>query len=300
MEKVVYKEKRKKLSFGEIVFQSVTIVIFTIIALICLYPFYYLIIASLSDSLSISTGKVIFLPKNLNFDNYKEVLKVQNLANSTMISVLRTVIGTAASLLITSYLAYFFTKQEMWGRKFWYRAVAATMYFSAGLIPGYLNAKMLGMLNTFSIYIIPGLISVYNMILVKTSIESMPPDIEESAYLDGAGYLNRFFRIVLPLQKPILATVGLFTAVGHWNDFFTTKLYITNPKLYTLQFTLYELLNQVNSAASQITDEDPLATVSPVGIRLTLTAVVVIPIMCVYPFVQRYFVKGIMVGAVKG
>jgi len=291
---------KKKLSTGEIVFQTVTILVFAAFALLCFYPFYYLVIASLSDSLSISTGKVIFLPKNLNFDNYIEVLKVQNLAQSAGISLLRTVLGTVLTLLVTSYMAYFFTKQEMWGRKFWYRMVVATMYFNAGLIPGYLNAKMLGLLNSFWIYIIPGLAAVYNMILVKTSMESMPPDLEESAYLDGAGYMSRFFLIVLPLQKPILATVGLFTAVGHWNDFFTTKLYITNPKLYTLQFTLYELLNQVTSAASQITAEDPLAQTSPVGIRLTLTAVVVIPIMCVYPFVQRYFVKGIMVGAVKG
>ena len=174
------------------------------------------------------------------------------------------------------------------------------MYFSAGMIPGYLNNRLLGLTNTFWIYIVPGLLSVYNMILVKTSIEGLPPDLEESAYLDGAGYLKRFFLIVLPLQKPILATVGLFSAVSHWNDFFTTKLYITNPKLYTLQFQLYELLNQITSAADQITNDDRYAAITPVGIRLTLTAVVVIPIMLVYPFIQKYYVKGVMIGAVKG
>ena len=188
----------------------------------------------------------------------------------------------------------------MWGRKFWYRLVVITMYFSAGMIPVYLNNKMLGLLNSFWIYIIPGLLSVYNMILIKTSIEAMPPDLEESAYLDGAGYFTRFFKLVLPLQKPILATVALFSAVGHWNDFFTTKLYITKPRLYTLQFLLYELLNQITAAAEQITNDDPFAKITPTGIRLTLTAVVVIPIMLVYPFVQKYYVKGIMVGAVKG
>ena len=168
------------------------------------------------------------------------------------------------------------------------------------MIPEYLNISMLGLTNTFWVYVIPAAISVYNMVLVKTNIEGMGPEIEEAAYLDGAGYLTRFFKIVLPLQVPILATVSLFTAVNQWNDFFTTKLYITNTKLYTLQFQLYELLNQISAAAEQITNSNPYATITPTGIRLTLTAVVTIPIICVYPFVQRFYVKGIMVGSVKG
>lgn len=190
----------------------------------------------------------------------------------------------------------------MWGRKFWYRMCVATMYFSAGMIPIYLNNKMLNLTNTFWIYIIPGLISIYNLVLVKTSIEAMPAELEESSYLDGAGYLTRFFRIVLPLQKPILATIALFTAVAHWNDFFTTKLYITNPKLNTMQFLLYELINQIQAQAAQITNDTQLSAnaVTPTSIRLTLTAFVIIPIMLVYPFVQKYFTKGIMMGAVKG
>ena len=161
---------------------------------------------------------------------------------------------------------------------------------------------MLGLLNSFWVYIMPGMVSVYNMILIKTSIESLPPDLEESAYLDGAGYFMRFFTIVLPLQKPILATVGLFAAVQHWNDFFTTKLYITNTRLYTLQFQLYELLNQVRAATQQMeTAGTELENViTPTGVRMTLTAVVVIPIMLVYPFIQKYYVKGVMIGAVKG
>ena len=197
-------------------------------------------------------------------------------------------------------MAYFFTKEELWGRKIWYRLVVVTMYFSAGMIPVYLNNRMLGLTNSFWIYIVPNMFSVYNMVLIKTSIESMPAELEESAYLDGAGYFARFTKIVLPLQKPILATVALFQAVNHWNDFFTTKMYITRPKLYTLQFQLYELLNQVTAASEQINATDPYASITPLGIRLTLTAVVVIPIMMVYPFIQKYYVKGIMVGAVKG
>ena len=248
----------------------------------------------------VDLNQIILIPHGINFRNYIEILGVQNLANSALISVLRTVGTTALSMVCTSYMAYFFTKQNMWGRKFWYRFTIITMYFTAGLIPVYLNNQMLGLNNTFWIYIIPAAISVYNMVLVKTNIESMGPELEESAYLDGAGYMTCFFKIVLPLQTPILATVSLFTAVNQWNDFFTTKMYITNTKLYTLQFLLYELLNQVAAAAEQIDVSGPGAAITPTGIRLTLTAVVIIPILCVYPFVQRFYVKGLMVGAVKG
>lgn len=299
---LVQNKKSIKMSGENMRYNIVASILFGLVALICIYPFYYLMICTISDNNLVEAGKITLYPKGIHFDNYIEVLKVDNLGSSAIITILRTVIGTAASLLATSYLAYFFTKEEMWGRKFWYRSVVATMYFSAGMIPVYLNNRMLGLVNTFWIYILPGIISVYNMILVKTSIESMPPDLEESAYLDGAGYFTRFVRIVLPLQKPILATVALFTAVGHWNDFFTTKLYITKPDLYTMQFLLYELLNQITSASQQISMDSSASAsaITPTGIRLTLTAFVVIPVMLIYPFVQRYFVKGIMVGAVKG
>lgn len=271
--------------------------------LICAYPFYYLLICTISNNAQVEMGKIILLPQDIHFKNYLEILRVQNLGNAAFVSIMRTVIGTATSLLVTSYLAYFFTKENMWGRKFWYRMVVITMYFSAGMIPVYLNNRMLHLTDSFWVYIIPSLISVYNMVLIKTSIEAMPAELEESALLDGAGYLKRFVSIVLPLQKPILATVALFTAVMHWNDFFTTKLYVTDTKLYTLQFLLYELLNQVTAASNQIdmAGASSMATaITPTAIRLTLTAVVTIPIVLVYPFIQKYYVKGIMIGAVKG
>lgn len=282
------------------IYNITAIIFFVILTLICVYPFYYLMICTISDQKMVDLNQIVLLPHGINFQNYVEIFHVQNLANSFFISVARTVCTTALSLVCTSYMAYFFTKQNMWGHKFWYRFTVITMYFSAGMIPEYLNNRMLGLNNTFWVYVIPAAISVYNMVLVKTNIEAMSPELEESAYLDGAGYLTRFFKIVLPLQTPILATVSLFTAVNQWNDFFTTKLYITNTKLYTLQFLLYELLNQVTAAAEQIDAAATVSTITPTGIRLTLTAIVVIPIICVYPFVQRFYVKGLMVGAVKG
>jgi multiple sugar transport system permease protein/putative aldouronate transport system permease protein len=292
--------KAVKFEKEDVSYHIFAVIAFCAFTFVCAYPFYYLLICTISDPKLVDLGRIILFPRGINFDNYREIFKVQNLGGAAAVSLGRTFLGTFLNLFCTSYLAYFFTKQEMWGRKYWYRIVVVTMYFSAGLIPGYLNNRMLGLVNTFWIYIVPGLVSVYNMILIKTSIEAMPPDLEESAYLDGAGYFTRYFRIVLPLQKPILATVALFTAVGHWNDFFTTKLYITNTRLYTLQFLLYELLTQVKAASEQIVMENPYAVITPAGIRLTLTAVVVIPIILVYPLVQRFYVKGIMVGAVKG
>ena len=282
------------------IYNITAIIFFVILTLICVYPFYYLMICTISDQKMVDLNQIVLLAHGINFQNYVEIFHVQNLANSFFISVARTVCTTALSLVCTSYMAYFFTKQNMWGHKFWYRFTVITMYFSAGMIPEYLNNRMLGLNNTFWVYVIPAAISVYNMVLVKTNIEAMSPELEESAYLDGAGYLTRFFKIVLPLQTPILATISLFTAVNQWNDFFTTKLYITNTKLYTLQFLLYELLNQVTAAAEQIDAAATVSTITPTGIRLTLTAIVVIPIICVYPFVQRFYVKGLMVGAVKG
>ena len=291
---------RIKMTREDRIYNITAIIFFVILTLICVYPFYYLMICTISDQKMVDLNQIVLLPHGINFQNYVEIFHVQNLANSFFISVARTVCTTALSLVCTAYMAYFFTKQNMWGHKFWYRFTVITMYFSAGMIPEYLNNRMLGLNNTFWVYVIPAAISVYNMVLVKTNIEAMSPELEESAYLDGAGYLTRFFKIVLPLQTPILATISLFTAVNQWNDFFTTKLYITNTKLYTLQFLLYELLNQVTAAAEQIDAAATVSTITPTGIRLTLTAIVVIPIICVYPFVQRFYVKGLMVGAVKG
>lgn len=293
------------MSRADITYNVLAGFVFFLVALICFFPFYYLFICTISDPQLVEVGRITVYPRGITLRNYQEVLKVQNLGNSAMVTVLRAVIGMVSSTLCSAYLAYFFTKENMWARKFWYRLVVATMYFSAGMIPNYLNNRSLGLLNSFWVYIVPGLVGVYNMILIKTSMESLPGELEESAVLDGAGYLTRLFRIVLPLSKPILATVALFSMVNHWNDFFTTQLYITNPKLYTLQFLLYEFLQQVTNQSSNLNEMNEglsniVNTVRPTSIRLTLTAVVMIPIMCVYPFVQRFYVKGIMIGAVKG
>lgn len=293
------KRKRKPITREDKVYHSIVVPIFLVLMLICAYPFYYLFICSISDGKMVDLGKVIFMPKGLTFDNYLRVLNYKNIFNAAGVSVIRVLSGTVLSLLVSSYMAYFFTKQNMWKRKLWYRLTVATMYFSAGMIPIYLNYMNLGLLDNFFVYIIPGALNVYNMILIKTNIEAMPHELEESAMLDGASYFTRFTKIVIPLIKPILATTALFSAVSHWNDFFCTKMYITNDKLFTMQYLLYELLNQIKSILD-MPDMGGQAAISMTGIKMTLTVVTVIPVMCIYPFIQKYYVKGVMIGAVKG
>jgi ABC-type glycerol-3-phosphate transport system permease component len=231
---------------------------------------------------------------------------MNRIGGAVAMSLARTVIGTVLPVVLTSIIGYLFTKEHMYMRKFLYRFMIITMYFSAGLIPTYMNIRMLGLMNSFWVYVIPGGIRVYNMILIKTFMESLPASLEESAQIDGAGYVRRFIRIVLPLSKPILATVALFTAVGQWNSYMDTLLYINDSELYTMQFLLYEYLNHAKSVASSIAsitdmrELDSATQISTNAVRNTMTIITIIPIICVYPLIQRYYVQGVMIGAVKG
>ena len=288
-------------------FHTVNYFVYFVFTLLCLYPFYYIIINSLSDGTMVDLGRVLWYPIKFTIANYKKMLALSNIYTSALVSVLRTLIGTFCSVVVTAYAAYFFSKPNMWHHKLWYRLVIVTMYFSAGLIPGYMNIRSLGLLNSFAVYIIPGLISVYNMVLIKTYMESIPAALEESAQIDGAGVIRRLFAIVLPLSIPILATITLFTAVGQWNSFSDTLLYVTDEKLYTLQYILQMYFRQADILSKQLANgvmdssivENMVGSISTTSIRLTITVIVTFPIMCVYPFVQKYFLKGIMIGAVK-
>ncbi len=209
--------------------------------------------------------------------------------------------------MVSAFLGYMFTQKKMWKRKFWYRFLVITMYFNAGIIPMFITMKMLHLVNSFWVYVIPALVQPYNIILVKTYVESIPVSMEEAAEIDGAGVLQRFVKIILPLCVPILATIAIFSAVGQWNAFNDTLMYVTDQKLYSLQYLLYTYLNQASSLAKMIKSSGianmttSLATQqTPSSIRMTVSVIVVLPILCIYPFFQRYFVRGIMIGAVKG
>ena len=299
---------RRKMDPADRILSIVTYFIYTLFAFVCVYPFYYIFINSISNNDLSSHGKVNFFPKEIHFKNYVNIAHIPNLLNSCKISVMRTVFGTILTVAIAAFLGYMFTRETMWKRKFWYRFVVATMYFNAGIIPWFITMKNLGLYNNFLIYILPTAVSPFYIVLCKTFVESIPKELTDAAEIDGAGTFRTFISIILPVIKPILATVAIFSAVAQWNSFQDTLLMVTDPDLHTLQFSLYQYINQasslkalVNNASNSANLADSLAhAATDTSIRMTVTVVVVFPIVCIYPIFQKFFVKGIMIGAVKG
>ena len=242
--KINAKSTKHKYTGADIAFYIADYLFFIIFTISCIFPFYYIFINTISDAKLVNSGSINFIPRGLNIQNYIQLKNVSDLGNAVMISVLRTVIGTALMVLASAFVGYLMTKNEMWMKKFFYRFLVITMYFNAGLIPWYLNMQMLGLTNSFAAYIIPGIVAPYNIILVKTYIESIPAELEESAFIDGTSFLTVFRKIVWPLSKPILATVAIFGAVGNWNSFQDSLILMSDsPNLYTLQHRLYIYLN---------------------------------------------------------
>lgn len=298
--------KKKKTSLGDWIFNIFLGLFFTLFTLICIYPFYYLIINTISANDISAHGQIMFLPKGIHFQNYIDVFKIPDLASAALVSLGRTVLGTIGAVLGAAYLGFMFTQQKMWARKFWYRFTIITMYFNAGLIPWYITMRNLHLTNNFLAYILPAIVQPFNIILVKTYMESISPALQEAAEIDGASVMKVFMKIMLPLAKPIMATIAIFAAVGQWNSFQDTLILMTKPALYTLQFLLYQYINQASSLAAMIKNGTVISTSSlatmqtPTSIRMTVSVVVILPILLVYPFFQKYFVKGIMIGSVKG
>ncbi len=295
-----------KYTAKDILFNIINYGIFGIFTVICFFPFYYIFINTISSSDAVTKQQVSFWPIGANIQSYLTVLKVGEIGSAFIVTVTRTIFGTALMVVASGLVGYLVTKQEMWHKKLWYRMLVITMYFNAGIIPWYLNMSMLGLTNNYMAYIIPGIVAPYNIILVKTYIESIPAEMEESAFIDGAGYMTIFWKIIWPLSKPILATITIFGAVGHWNSFTDSLILMTSaPKYYTLQHRLWTYLNTTtsltsgamsNDQANKILQEAMNASV----IKYTIAMVTIIPILIVYPFMQRYFEEGIMLGAVKG
>lgn len=310
-EKLYYKTHKKKVkySFGDIVFNILNYGFFGIFMISCIFPFYYLFINTISDNALVRIGAINFIPKGIHLQNYLSLLGAGEILDAFVVSVSRTIIGTSLMVVVSALAGYLMTKQEMWHRKVWYRFLVITMYFNAGLVPTYLNFLMLGLTENYLVYIIPAIVQPYNIILVKTYIESIPAELEESAFIDGASHMKIFRNIIWPLSKPILATIAIFGAVGHWNSFMDSILYMSGtPELQTLQHRLYIYLNQTTSLANVMQNgvsssqaANAMASVMDAKtIKYTISMVTVIPILAVYPFMQRYFEKGIMLGAVKG
>mgnify|MGYP000995014964 FL=1 len=298
--------KIKNHSLSDRLLDVVNYTVFSLFAFVCVYPFYYIFINTISNNKISESGGVVWFPKGIHLQNYIDAFKIPGLGQAAFISISRTIIGTALTLIIAAFLGYMFTRETMFKRRFWYRFVVVTMYFNAGIIPWYLTMMNLGLTNNFLGYILPTLVSPFYIILTKTYIESTPKEIQEAAECDGAGILTMFYKIMLPICKPILATIAIFSAVGHWNSFQDTLLLMTQEKYYTLQFILYRYLKSSQSLSAIVNATAGSAgamlanTQTQTSIRMTVTIIVALPIMMIYPFFQRFFVKGIMIGAVKG
>lgn len=302
------KKVKYKVSFGDRLISVLTYIIYSIFAFVCAYPFYYIFINTISANNLSERGKIIFLPREIHFTNYQQVMKISGLFQALKVSLARTIIGTFVTVIVAAFLGYMFTRETMWHRKLWFRMVAATMYFNAGIIPWFITMKNLGLTNNFWVYIFPVAVQPFYIILCKTFVESVPKELQDAAEIDGAGTLRIFFQIIIPVIKPILATVAIFAAVAQWNSFQDTLLLVTDDKLYTLQYTLYNYINQASSLKSLVNNSTSMEALAAslahastaTSIRMTVTIVVVTPIILVYPIFQRFFTKGIMIGAVKG
>ena len=285
------------------VFNHTALLLFT---LLCIYPFYYILMYSLSDSAAVSNASPLIIPVNFTLKTYKALLGQASIYMAMFISMSRAIVGTVITVFCCSLFAYQLTQKDLFLRGVIYRYTLITMYVSAGLIPWYMTMMMLRLQNNYLLYVLPSAVSAFYVILIKTYIEQIPPSLEESARIDGAGYLKIFFRIIFPLSKPIIAAIAVFSAVGQWNSW-TDNLYLTSSvtSLTTLQYLLYQMLstNQANAMAGSLTSGLSTmhpAVVSSMSIKMTISMITVIPILIVYPLMQKYFVKGVMIGAVKG
>ena len=301
--------RRSYVKAGDVVFNTLNYTFFILFTVLCIFPFYYLFINTISDNDLVSKGLINFYPRGIHFRNYTSILTSNSdLLRAFVVTVSRTIIGTSLMVMASGLIGFLMTKQEMWARKFWYRFLVITMYFNAGIIPAFMTMQMLGLTNNYLVYIIPGIVAPYNIILVKTYIESIPAELEESAAIDGASYWTVFTKIVWPLCKPILATIAIFGAVGHWNSFQDSLIYMqAQPKLFTLQHILWNYLSRttnlgamMSTSGGQISDAVRATLFNQKTIKYTISMITAIPILIVYPFMSKYFEKGIMLGAVKG
>lgn len=286
---------------GDIVFDIFVYMILTAFAVSTLFPFANVFSKSVSAEWAVVSGKVGILPVGFQLQTLKFVVTSKQFTSSFGVSVFITLIGTFASILLTAVTAYPLSKKSMTGVKIVLVLYVFTMLFNGGLIPNYLLIKKLNLINNLAALIFPGMISVFNLLVVKNYYESLPESLEESAKLDGASNIRILFKIVLPLSMPVLATVSLFYAVGYWNDFFNAMLYISKPSLKPLQLYLRDIVIDADSMAGGLNKSaDDMMNVSPEGVRAATIIASTVPILLVYPYLQKYFIKGILVGSVKG
>lgn len=285
----------------EIAFTIFNYIFFILLCIIMVYPFWHVIMMSLSSVEATAKGGVFLWPKGFNLDTYAKVFQDPSIWSGYLTTIMVTISGVFFGTLFTATTAYPLSKKDLPFSKLMLFLVLFTMLFSGGMIPGYLLMKNLGLIDNRLSLVLPGLVSAYNVIIMKSFFQSLPESLEESAKIDGATEVTIFWKIILPLSKATVATIALFTAVGYWNDYFSTVLYINTKEKWALQAVLRYMLTNTNQAMQAAGVSVASATnVTAATIKAASVVVATVPILCVYPFVQKYFVKGVMIGGVKG
>lgn len=282
--------------------EAIICIIVGLFAFLCVYPLWYIFINSFSQPAAVNRG-VFLIPVDFTTEAYKEMMNISGLTSSVWVAVMRTVLGTILTLVCSSFAAYLLANKDLPVRKLLYRYFIVTMYVNAGFIPYYLLISSINLKNNFLVYILPSAVQAYFLILIKTYIEGLPGELTEAAEIDGAGILRTYWQIILPLSKPIIATIAVFAAVNQWNAWSDDMFFMQGRKsanLHCLQYLLYQKLQQNAVSTAAGAAAGAAVKVSSTTLRMAMSFVTVVPILCVYPYMQRFFTKGIMLGAVKG
>jgi len=295
-----------KESVPDRIFLTAIHLLFALVIVVCVYPLYYCIVISLNEGQDALRAGIYFWPRMFTLDNYRAVFKDSLILDAYFITVMRTVVGTIAVVLFNAIFAYALSRNELKFRKVYIYIGMFTMYFWGGIIPLYILLRTIGLLNSFWVHILPNLSGFFTILIFIAFFREIPESIIESARIDGANEFLVLVRIVLPMSTAVLATIALFAAVGHWNSWIESYLYISNPKLQTLPYLLVRMINQglaeerMRSQGLMMAWSANTSTITANSIRLATMIVAIVPIMLSYPFLQKYFVKGMMIGAVKG
>jgi putative aldouronate transport system permease protein len=281
---------------------KVLVALMLLLCFITLYPVWYTIVISFNDSTDSLRGGIYWFPRKFTLQSYITVFQDKTIIKAFRVTILRTLIGTVTNVLFTSMVAFALSKNHIIGRKFYMILGTITMFFGGGLIPYFILIKNIGLYDSFWVYVIPSLFNFYNMIIFMAFFRELPAGLEESAKLDGANEIVIFIRIILPLSLPVLATIALFTGVYHWNDYFMGVMYTNKQDLQPIQTFLYRIVASASASKTVVAMPAGVAAqqVSSQSVRLATMVVTTAPIVCVYPFLQKYFVKGMLIGSIKG
>lgn len=286
------------LTFGEKAGKAVVYFILVVLSVLCLFPFLYVVAVSLTPESEVLRKGVVIIPETVTWAGYREVFFSQGIGQAYKVTLFRTLVGTALNMLFTVIAAYPLSKKYLPGRGPFLMFIVFTMMFSGGLIPSYLLIRSLHLLDTPWVLVVPHLISAFNLVIIKGFFEQLPGEIEESARVDGASEMQSLWKIILPLSMPVMATVSLFYAVGHWNSYFDAIVYINKTSLMPLQVVLRNILLNVQSQSADV--GAGTEHVSTIALQMAAVVVTTVPILVVYPFLQKHFTKGVLLGSIKG